>query len=196
MSPKDLESKYKNSCWILFYGDQRNNDSWEAQLFGNTVEVNVYDTMSKTKEYPGADQVEEGHSVTHTVTYKPIQSGTSANDSASRDRVQRTYAKGYVNPDLDNWWDISVEQNKIMRSEFFANRHTITLNTGKQLDCFAAQDMRIGDPLEIDFSRTSDSNPPLENGRYIVHTIDWIFEKDTDLIAQLRVASDVIHPIR
>ncbi len=195
-SAKDLEMKYKNSCWILFYGDQRNNDSWEAQLFGNSVEVNVYDTMSTSKEYPGADQVEDGHSVTHTVTYKPIQTGTSANDSTTRDRVQRTYAKGYVNPDLDSWWDISVEQNKIMRSEFFANRHTITINTGKQLDCFAAQDLRIGDPLEMDFTRTSDKNPPPENGRYIVHTIDWIFEKDTDLIVQLRVASDVLHPIQ
>lgn len=195
LSSGDLEAKYSNSCWILFYGDQRNNDSWEAQLFGNSVEVNVYDPLYSTRSYFGADIVEDGDSVTHTVTYDPIQSGSTANDSTNRDRVQNTFAKGFVNPCTHVKWEISPEKNKIMRSEFFANRHTITLNTGKQLDCFAAQDLRIGDPIDIDFTRTSDKNPPPENGKYIVHTIDWRFEKNTDLIVQLRVASDVLHPV-
>lgn len=195
MTSDELSLKYGNSCWILFYGDQRNNDSWENMLFGNSVEVNMYDTYQKTKEYPGEDIVEDGYSVTHTVTAKPIQSGLSANDSTMLHEVQNTVTKGYVNPDLENFWDLAPDQNRVMRSQFFANRHTITLNTGKQLDCFAQQDLKIGDPIEIDFTRPFDKVQSPDNGRYIIHTIDWYFQKDTDLEVQLRVASDVVHPV-
>ncbi len=196
MSNEDLKLKYGNACWILFYGDQRNNDSWENMLFGNSVEVNMYDPYLKTIEYPGEDMTLDGYSVTHTVTAKPIQSGQSANDSTMSHDVQNHVTKGYVNPDLHNFWDIAPEQNKVMRSQFFANRHTITLNTGKQLDCFAQQDLKIGDPIEIDFTRPFDKVTSPDSGKYIIHTIDWYFEKDTDLEIQLRVASDVVHPVK
>jgi hypothetical protein len=196
LSPEELEKKYSNSCWILFYGDQRNNDSWEAQIFGNSVEVNLYDTFFYASEYKGSDYSwYPPYSQTHTITYKPIQSGTDANDPANRDVPHSRIPKGYVNMNLSNFWDLMPEQNKLMKAEFFANRHTITLNTGKQLDCFAKQDLRIGDPIEIDFTRQFDKSPSIDNGKYIIHTIDWYFSKDTDLEIQLRVASDVIHPV-
>lgn len=197
LSGEDLAKKYGNSCWILFKGDQRNNDSWEAQLFGNSVEVKVFDPFLRTYSYKSDDiETDVPSFVTHTISNKQIQSGTPANDTTNANRVQKIVTKGYINPDLDNFWDISPEHNKLMRAEFFANRHTISINTGKQLDCFAKQDFKIGDPIDIDFQRPFDKNPSADSGKYIIHTIDWKFKKDTDLEVQLRVASDVLHPVK
>jgi hypothetical protein len=34
----------------------------------------------------------------------------------------------------------------------------------------------------------------VDNGKYIIHTIDWFFQKGSDLYMQLRVSSDSLHP--
>jgi hypothetical protein len=57
-----------------------------------------------------------------------------------------------------------------MRSEFFDNRHTIKINTGKQLRRFGDQELRIGDILYIDFD-TKERDLSVDNGKYIVHSI-------------------------
>jgi hypothetical protein len=67
------------------------------------------------------------------------------------------------------------------------------INSGKQLNCFGDQDLRIGDILNIDFS-SPERETTIDNGKFIVHSIDWRFKRGSDLVLFVRVASDSLHP--
>jgi hypothetical protein len=72
------------------------------------------------------------------------------------------------------------------------------LNTGKQLKCFGDQELKIGDIIDVDLSNPREGenaiDSMIDNGKYIIHTIDWFFQKETDLYLQLRISSDSLHP--
>lgn len=199
MSDRELLSKYQNRCYILMTTDQRNNDSWTNSVSGNSTLVSYYDSnpSSNVINSNSSDDIVKSicdSVVTKKVTYSEILNGAPANDYDYRDSVRETKFNGYSNPDLHKSWEYAPTQNKTIRTEFFANRHTITINAGKQLNCFGEQDLRVGDVLDIDFTTPSNGLSLIDNGKYIVHTIDWIFNADSDLYMQLRVASDAVHP--
>lgn len=193
MTSEQLEDKYSNRCYILMTEDQKNNDGWSANFYGNSEDVSLYDPMLRTVDYDGSDLKIDWAHLTHRVKYQQISKGELASDSTNIDRSRGSVQRGYVNFDLHPAWDIATVQNKIMRSEFFANKHTFRLNTAKQLPCFSTQELRIGDILDIDYSQVG-SVSTVDNGKFIVHSIDWYFQKGGDLYMDVRVSSDSVNP--
>jgi len=193
LTEKQLIEKYGNRCWILMQTDQRNSDGWAADFFGNSEEVAVCDPMLSSLRYGSDDLKIDWSHLTHKITYKQMIPGHSATDSSDREVTRRRTFSGFSRLDLHGAWDFAPVQNSIMRSTFFSNRHTILINTGKQLPVFGTQELKIGDVLEFDFS-SPDTPSIVDNGKYMLHTIDWIFQKGSDLYLQLRVSSDAVHP--
>lgn len=198
MDEEQLKAKYQERCWILFNEDQRNSDSWMSNWFGNSRDEGSYDPMFSTIAYKPQDITFEGAYMKRKLSYQPITGGVTPSDSTDRDVVGSSHFAGYTNFNLHPAWDYAPVHNKLMRMEFFSNRHTLTLNTGKQLKCFGDQELRIGDILDIDMSNPREGENAIDsmvdNGKYIIHTIDWFFQKDSDLYLQLRVSSDSLHP--
>jgi hypothetical protein len=194
LSDDELKSKYENRMYILFDEDQRNDDGWVSDFYGNSVQVGVYDPMGRTALYKSDDMTFDWAHMTHKITGKTIQPGTPSTDTTNRNRVREQMFAGYSSVDFTHAaWDFAPVQNSIMRSEFFDNRHTIKINTGKQLKNFGDQELRIGDVLDIDFSMY-EKDLTIDNGDYIVHSIDWRFQHGSDLFLVIRVASDSLHP--
>lgn len=198
MTEDELKDKYQDKCWILFSEDQRNSDGWASNWFGNSREVGSYDPMLSTIGYKTFDTSFDGAYMNRTLTYQQVSPGVTPSDSTDRERIGSRHFAGYTNFDLHPAWDYAPTHNRLMRMEFFSNRHTITLNTGKQLRCFGDQELRIGDILDIDLSTPpregSSVSSMVDNGKYIIHTIDWFFQKGTDLYLQLRIANDSLNP--
>ena len=193
LSDDDVKTKYMNKCYLLINSDQRNNASWAKEVMGNTEEVGVYDPFMNTLLYDSDDTEFEWAHLTHTVSYKQINDGSPATDGSTNGNVGKREYRGYVNPDLTPSWDLAPVQNKIMRSQFFANRHTLLINCGKQFPCFGDQDLKLGDILDLDFSRPGEESI-VDNGNAVVFGINWIFKKGGDLMMEVRVATDAIHP--
>lgn len=195
----ELRAKYENKSFILMSGSQRNNDGWAADLFSGSEEIGVYDPMLRSLLLGIDDVTFDGlHHLTHEVGYKQIAQGTLATDFTKSNSVsQRTFA-GYTFWDLHPAWDIAPARNRIMRSEFFSNRYTLMINCGQQMPCFGEQDLRIGDVLDIDYSTAQglggNGTSTIDNGRAVVHSIDWIFVRNGSMMIRARVATDAIHP--
>ena len=154
--------------------------------------------MLSTVGYQTFDTSFDGAYMNRTLTYQQVSPGVTPSDSTDRERIVSRHFAGYTNFELHPAWDYAPTHNRLMRMEFFSNRHTITLNTGKQLRCFGDQELRIGDILDIDLSTPpregSSVSSMVDNGKYIIHTIDWFFQKGTDLYLQLRIANDSLKP--
>ena len=195
MSKKDVESKYLSSCYILMNSSQKNNDSWMTDSNGNSVEVEYIDpSLFTVVDRLGDNMTLDGFKVTQKVTYSQFNRGTPAVDDSSLETVRKRKFTGFVSLDTHANWETAPYRNEILKAEFFANRHTLTINTGKQLDMFQKQDLRIGDILDIDFSLPGNGGVSLtDNGYYLLHTIDWVFKNGSDLFMQLRVATDSVH---
>lgn len=195
LTQQEAEHKYRSSCYILMNSAQKNNDSWITDERGNTVEVTFYDpSLLTVVDRLGDDMTLDGFKVTQKVTYSQINRGTPAVDNSSLETVRESKFNGFISLDTHANWETAPTRNEIMMSEFFANRQTITINTGKQLATFQEQELRIGDILDIDFSRPGpDGFSTADNGKYLLHTIDWIFKNGSDLFVQLRVAADATH---
>lgn len=198
MTDKELKDKYENRCWILFNEDQRNSDDWISNWFGNSREEGSYDPTLSTITYKPLDITFDGAYMKRKLTYQQVTGGVSPSDSTDREVIGSRHFAGYSNPNLHPAWDYAPVHNKLMRMEFFSNRHTLTLNTGKQLKCFGDQELKIGDILDVDLSNPREGenaiDSMIDNGKYIIHTIDWFFQKETDLYLQLRISSDSLHP--
>lgn len=198
MDEDQLKEKYENRCWILFNEDQRNSDGWMSNWFGNSRDVGSYDPTLSTLLFMPFDTNFDGAYMNRTLTYQQVTGGVTPSDSTNRSRIGSREFAGYTNPDLHPAWDYAPAHNKLMRMEFFSNRHTLTLNTGKQLKCFGDQELQIGDILDIDLSNPREGESSIDsmvdNGKYIIHTIDWFFQKGSDLYMQLRISSDSLHP--
>ena len=193
-SEAELLSKYQNKMYILMSEDQRNDDGWVSDFYGNSVEVSLYDPMLRSLQLNRDSIRSDWAHLTHKISGETILSGTPSTDVTDRERVRTQHFNGYASVDgTHSAWETAPVRNSIMRSEFFDNRHTIIINTGKQLNRFGEQELRIGDVLDIDFS-SPDRDSTIDNGKYIVHSIDWCFKKGSDLYLFLRVASDSLHP--
>ena len=194
LSEAELKSKYENRLYILMTEDQRNDEGWVSDFYGNSVEVGTYDPMGRSALYKSEDMKMDWAHMTHKITGKQILNGVPSTDVTDRERVRKSNFAGYASVDFAHAaWDFAPEQNSIMRSEFFDNRHTIKINTGKQLRRFGDQELRIGDILYIDFD-TKERDLSVDNGKYIVHSIEWRFKRGSDLYQFIRVASDSLHP--
>ena len=195
----ELKAKYENKSYILMSGSQRNNDGWAADLFSGNEEVGVYDPMLQTLLLGIEDVTFDGfYHLTHEVGYKQIAQGTLATDLTKSTSVSQRSFAGYTFWDLHPAWDIAPTRNRIMRSEFFSNRYTLIINCGQQMPCFGEQDLRIGDVLDIDYSTAQglggNGTSTIDNGRAVVHSIDWIFLRNGNMMIRARVATDGIHP--
>ena len=194
MTVDELKDKYSNKCYILIEEMQKNNSGWTADVAGNTAKVEVFDTMLKSILYDSDDVEFDGfYHLTHTLAYKQFCSGELAADSRDSEVTRSRQYNGYTNLNLHPGWELCPTLNSILRSEFFANRHTIKLNAGKQLPCFGDQDLRIGDVLDVDYTSMS-SESMVDSGKCVIHTIEWMFRKGSDLEIKLRVATDAAHP--
>ena len=199
MTVDELKSKYANKSYLLMTTAQRNNNGWAADMFGASEEVGVYDPMLQSLLMGIDDVTFDGfYHLTRDVKYNQIGHGTIATDETkSTGTSQRTFA-GYTFWDLHPAWDVAPVRNRIMRSEFFTNRYTVMINCGNQLPCFGEQDLRVGDILDIDYSSAqglnSNGTSTVDNGKAVVHTIDWIFTTGSNLTIRARVATDAIHP--
>ena len=193
LSESDLENKYSTSTYILMTADQRNSDGWVSDFFGNSQEIVTID-LRADRDAVNSNENRVGDLLTTTISPMKINGGFSATDFIDSERVRSTSFTGYSSIDFTHAkWETAPFFNKLMRSVFFDNRHTILMNANKQLPLFGDQDLRIGDVLDIDFSSPR-SDSVIDNGKYIVHTIDWRFQKGSDLYIELRVTSDSIHP--
>jgi hypothetical protein len=194
MSEDELLSKYKDKMYILMSEDQRNSDGWVSDFYGNSSEISVYDPIGRSLLLEYDDLKIDWAHISHKITVKTIQSGMPSTDVTDREIVRENKFNGYASVEFTHAdWDFAPTYNSNMRSVFFDNRHTILINTGKQLNCFLDQEIRIGDVLEIDFS-SPDRQSVIDNGKHIVHSIDWCFKKGSDLVLFVRVASDSVHP--
>ena len=194
LSEDELTAKYKNKMYILLSEDQRNDDGWVSDFYGNSVEVGTYDPIGRSILYKSEDMKMDWAHMTHKITGKQFLPGTPSTDVTDRGTVRENKFTGYASVDFTHSnWDFAPTQNSILRSEFFDNRHTLMINSGKQLNCFGDQDLRIGDVLNIDFS-SPERETTIDNGKFIVHSIDWRFKRGSDLVLFVRVASDSLHP--
>lgn len=194
LTDDEVKAKYLNKCYLLAISDQRNNASWVKEFYGDTVDAAVYDPYLKTLFYPSADISTDWAHLTHTISPKQISDGSPAIDGSTDMHTRKTEFKGYTNPDLAQSWDLAPVHNEILRNQFFANRHTLLFNCGKQFPCFGDQDLKIGDILDLDFSRPEEESI-IDNGNAVVFGINWMFKKGGDLMMEVRVATDAIHPI-
>lgn len=195
----ELKAKYDNKSFILMSGSQRNNDGWAADMFSGSEEIGVYDPMLRSLLLGTDDVSFDGlYHLTHEVGYKQIAHGTLATDLTKSNGVSRRTFAGYTFWDLHPAWDIAPARNRIMRSEFFSNRYTLMINCGQQMPCFGEQDLRIGDVLDVDYSTAQgiggNGTSTIDNGRAVVHSIDWIFVRNSSMMIRARVATDAIHP--
>lgn len=194
MTEDELLAKYGEKMYILFNEDQRNDDGWVSDFFGNSVEVGVYDPSLRSASFDSDEVAVDYARVTRKITAEQMTGGTPSTDVNDRYRVRSNTFAGYASVDFTHpAWEFSPHHNAVNRSTFFDNRHTLLINTGKQLNRFGDQEICIGDVLDVDFS-SPDRLSTVDNGRFVVHSIDWCFKKGSDLVLFVRVASDSLHP--